>query len=137
MSLFVLLSTCRCRDRCRGRCRGRYCDVVVSSRVLVFLSSCGGPCRHVVCSCCRLMSRSSCRGRLVGVVFSSCCRRVVVWWFLSLCVGPCHYVFTEKEKDEERARKKWREGRGTNSLNSVLASYDECTATAKSGSFND
>ena len=49
-------------------------DVVVSNCVLVVLSSCGEPCRHAAFSC---------RGRLVGVVFSSCCRRFIVWWSLS------------------------------------------------------
>ena len=39
-------------------------DVVVPNCVLVVLSSCGEPCRHAAFSC---------RGRLVGVVFSSCC----------------------------------------------------------------
>ena len=46
-------------------------DVVVSNCVLVVLSSCGELCRHAAFSC---------RGRLVGVVFSFCCRRFVVWW---------------------------------------------------------
>ena len=50
-------------------------DVVVSNCVLVVLSSFGELCRYAAFSC---------RGRLVGVVFSSWCRRFVVW-----CGGPC------------------------------------------------
>ena len=51
-------------------------DVVVSNCVLVVLSAFGELCRYAAFSC---------RGRLVGVVFSSWCRRfvVVVWWSLS------------------------------------------------------
>ena len=66
-----------------------------------------------------------------GVVW--CCRHVVVVvifvivsWSLSWC-----------GQEEERARKKWREGRSTNSLKSVPVSYDEYIATRKSGAFND
>ena len=56
----------------------------------------------------------SCRvSRVVGgwVVGCGVVDMSLSWWSLSLCRGPSHCVVMEKQKEEERARKKWREGR--------------------------
>ena len=123
--IHVLLSTCR---RCRGRDRK-----VASSCVLVVLPSCGGPCRHVVFSCC---CHGGCR-HIAIVLLVSCSRLVVVvWWSLSLCRRRKERKKKERERKTEIKKAKARRSL-KNRLKSVLASYDELFAMARSEAIKD